>query len=68
MTGAILGDVIARTPDESYILVGHSLGARVMVTAAQALGTMAGAPRLEDVHLLGAAISAKGYGEPCTSR
>ncbi len=60
MTGAILGDVIARTPGESYILVGHSLGARVMVTAAHALGTMPGSPRIEDVHLLGAAISAKG--------
>jgi hypothetical protein len=31
-----------------------------MATAAQALGTMSGKPRLEDIHLLGAAISAKG--------
>ena len=64
MTGAILADVIARTPRERYILVGHSLGARVMVTAAQALGTVSGNPRLESVHLLGAAVSSKGNWRP----
>ena len=39
VTGALLAELIARTDDQSFILVGHSLGARVMVTAAQALGT-----------------------------
>lgn len=60
MTGAILADLIARTDEPSFVLVGHSLGARVMATTAQLLGTRAGAPRLEDVHLLGAAVGAKG--------
>lgn len=40
--------------------MGHSLGARVMVTAAQTLATRPGAPRLESVHLLGAAVGGKG--------
>ena len=38
MTGSVMADLIART-DGEYILVGHSLGARAMVVAAQALGT-----------------------------
>ena len=42
MTGAVLADLIARTDEGPFILVGHSLGARVMVTAAQALGTRPG--------------------------
>ncbi|MGH1505019.1 MAG: DUF726 domain-containing protein [Acidimicrobiales bacterium] len=60
-TGVIVADLIARTASGSYILVGHSLGARAMVVAAQTLGTAASrtgvGPRLEAVHLLGAAIS-----------
>ena len=60
MTGAILADLIARTDDGPYILVGHSLGARVMVHAAQALGTRAGEPRIETMHLLGAAVGNRG--------
>lgn len=59
MTGAILADLVART-DAEYVLVGHSLGARVMVTAAQALGTRSRTPQLRAVHLLGAAVPAKG--------
>lgn len=58
-TGAILADLIARTNEESYVLVGHSLGARAMVIAAQTLGTKPDGPRLEAVHLLGAAIGAR---------
>lgn len=60
MTGAVLADLIARTQEEQFVLVGHSLGARVMVIAAQLLGTRPGEPRLEDVHLLGAAVGNKG--------
>ena len=60
MTGAILADLIKRTED-NFILVGHSLGARVAVTAAQALGTNPeGAPRIEAMHLLGAAVDSRG--------
>jgi hypothetical protein len=60
MTGAALADLIARTDEPAFVLVGHSLGARVMATTAQLLGTRVDAPKLEDVHLLGAAVGAKG--------
>lgn len=60
MTGAALADLIKRT-DQDYVLVGHSLGARVAVTAAQALGTNPDeAPRIESMHLLGAAVDDSG--------
>ena len=42
MTGAVLADLIARTDEPAFVLVGHSLGARVMATAAQLLGTRVG--------------------------
>lgn len=58
-TGIILGDLLARTTAGSYVLVGHSLGARVMAVAAQTLGTTVGGPRIQAAHLLGAAIGAK---------
>lgn len=60
MTGALLAELLARTVEGPYVLMGHSLGARVMVTAAQALGTRSGPPRLESMHLLGAALGRKG--------
>jgi len=60
MTGAAVAELIARAGDGPYVLMGHSLGARVMVTAAQALGTKPGAPRVETMHLLGAAVGRKG--------
>lgn len=60
MTGALLAELLARTVEGPYVLMGHSLGARVMVTAAQALGTRPGPPRLESMHLLGAAVDRKG--------
>jgi len=53
MTGALLADLIARTKTDRFILVGHSLGARVMATAATILATRPGKPRLETVHLTG---------------
>lgn len=59
MTGAALASLIARAEEGPYVLVGHSLGARVMVTAAQALGTSAGPPTIESMHLLGAAVGRK---------
>ena len=58
-TGVIVGDLLARTEAESYVLIGHSLGARVMVVAAEAVGTKPGGPRIQSAHLLGAAIGAK---------
>ncbi len=56
MTGAILADLIKRT-DDNFILAGHSLGARVAVTTAQALAANSGdEPLIESMHLLGAAV------------
>lgn len=61
MTGAVIADLISRTDEGPYVLIGHSLGARAILTAAQALGTQTGAePRIEAMHLLGAAVSTKG--------
>lgn len=58
-TGVILADLLARTNEEAYVLVGHSLGARAMVVAAQTLGSKKDAPRVQAMHLLGAAIGGK---------
>ena len=59
MTGAVLADLITRTKTTDYVLVGHSLGARVMFSAAETLGSKNSESQLESVHLLGAAVSAK---------
>lgn len=67
-TGVVIADLLARTEASSYVLVGHSLGARAMVFAAQTLSTKADGPRLEAVHLLGAAIRGKGDWESLTAR
>ncbi len=58
-TGVVVADLLARTKANSYVLVGHSLGARVMVVAAQAMGTKKDGPRVEAAHLTGAAIGAE---------
>ncbi|MEV8249866.1 DUF726 domain-containing protein [Microbacterium sp. NPDC076768] len=66
-TGVIVGDLLARTEAESYVLIGHSLGARVMAVAAEALGTKPGGPRIQSAHLLGAAIGHKGNWDNLTA-
>lgn len=66
-TGVIVGDLLARTDAESYVLIGHSLGARAMVVAAQTLGTKPGGPRIQSAHLLGAAIGAKSNWDALTA-
>ena len=66
-TGVIVGDLLARTEVESYVLIGHSLGARVMAVATEALGTKPGGPRVHAAHLLGAAIGAKGNWDALTA-
>lgn len=58
-TGVVIGDLLSRADAESYVLIGHSLGARAMAVAAENLGTKPGGPRLRSVHLLGAAIGAR---------
>ncbi|GAA2501337.1 hypothetical protein GCM10009858_44460 [Terrabacter carboxydivorans] len=57
-TAVALSDLIARTDEPAYILVGHSLGARVMVLTAALLATKREAPHIADMHLLGAAVAA----------
>lgn len=57
MTGSVLADAIVRADVPSVVLVGFSLGARVMVAAAESLATRhSEAPRIESMHLLGAAV------------
>lgn len=63
-TGAIVSDLIARTDLDEVVLIGHSLGARAMTCAAEALGTNKSAPAVREVHLLGAAIGAVGEWAP----
>lgn len=60
MTGVALADLIARCDGGPFVLIGHSLGGRVMVTAAQALATKDGEPRITDMHLLAAAVGTNG--------
>lgn len=67
-TGVVLADLLARTKEEAFILIGHSLGARVMVVAAQALGTKKDGPRVHAAHLTGAAVGAKSDWSSLTKR
>lgn len=60
MTGAVLADALVRADLDSVVLVGFSLGARVMVAAAQSLATRnEQRPRIHTMHLLGAAVSTR---------
>ena len=58
-TGAILADLIART-DRRYILIGHSLGARVIYFCLNALNQAREEKGIfvEEAHLLGGAVDA----------
>lgn len=61
MTGAVLADLLARADEERFVLMGHSLGGRVMVTAAQTLGAVPDArTKIKAIHLLGTAVSRGG--------
>ena len=54
--GLILGDIISRTPDEhSYVLVGHSLGSKVIHSLLERLNEM-GKKKIDTIHLLGSAL------------
>jgi len=59
MTGAVLGIILSRMETDGCVLLGHSLGGRVMAAAAQTLGSDPNAGKLESVHLLAAAIPAR---------
>lgn len=64
MTGVAVATILARTSTPTFVLVGHSLGARAMLSAAQVLAAGSGPVRLEGVHLLGAAASSNGDWHP----
>jgi hypothetical protein len=60
MTGLILADLIARTESkDGFILMGHSLGARVIHSLLSALSTM-DRNFIKEVYLLGGAVDARG--------
>jgi len=60
MTGAVLADAIVRADLHSVVLVGFSLGARVMTATAESLATrQEDAPRIQSMHLLGAAVGTR---------
>lgn len=59
MTGILLADLIARTNQkEGFILMGHSLGSRVIYYLLNAISTKDKSP-IEDVYLLGGAVDRK---------
>ncbi|WP_297004257.1 lipase family protein [uncultured Corynebacterium sp.] len=58
-SGAALAALLAKTEQAEFILVGHSLGGRVMVTAAMARAGFGAAPKTRDIHLTSAAIGDK---------
>lgn len=55
--GQALAELIIKTDRNDWVLIGHSLGGRVMIKTANALSTTSEAARILDVHLLGAAAS-----------
>ncbi len=55
-TGVLLADLIART-DQEFILMGHSLGARVIHYCLSALKTKNERKWIQDVYLLGGAVN-----------
>ncbi|MDQ0036698.1 hypothetical protein J2W30_004473 [Variovorax boronicumulans] len=55
LAGVMLADAIARTPGWRFTLVGHSLGARVIFFALEALSSK-GKRSIENVYLLGGAV------------
>lgn len=54
-TGVIVGDILARFEGD-VVLVGHSLGGRVMATAVQTLSKARKGKKVRDLRILGAAI------------
>jgi len=57
MTGIVLADLLARTKHKSgFVLMGHSLGARVIYYALSALSTKRNGRPIKEVYLLGGAV------------
>ena len=55
-TGGVLAEAISRTEGKTFTLMGHSLGARVVYYALEALGTKEGEKRIRNAVLLGGAV------------
>lgn len=55
-SGALLAEAIVRCEGKTFTLMGHSLGARVVHFALQALATKGGEKRIKDVVLMGGAV------------
>lgn len=55
-TGTALAALLAKSEQEDFILVGHSLGGRVMITCATALAGLGNSGKIRDIHLMGAAM------------
>jgi len=58
MTGILLADLMARTKNQEFILMGHSLGARVIYYALATLATKE-TPIVRDAILLGGAVGSR---------
>ena len=55
-TGVLLADIISRTENQRFTLVGHSLGARAIYYALKALSSKSNKQYIDDVILLGGAV------------
>lgn len=55
MTGILIADLISRTKDQTFTLMGHSLGCRVIYYILETLGTR-NKKFIKDVYLLGGAV------------
>ena len=55
MTGILLADILSRTGNKRYTLMGHSLGARVLFYTLTNLSMKPGSP-VDNVYLLGGAV------------
>lgn len=58
-TGTALAALLTKSEQEEFVLVGHSLGGRVMVTAASSMSGFGSAQKIREMHLMGAAIGQK---------
>lgn len=56
-TGEVLAQLLAKVDEGRFVLVGHSLGARVMISAAESLGSEGKPPIIDEMRLFGAAKS-----------
>ena len=58
--GRALAEILIKNDHDEWVLIGHSLGGRVMLNAALTLASKSDAPRISTIHLFGAAVSNRG--------